>query len=132
MLFCSLHGHPSQEFPFFLGYEDEAGAGAGAGFNVNYPLPWGTGWDRWSEALEDACRRIGAYGPEVLIVSLGVDTFKDDPISQFKLDSPNYLEVGAKIAALGLPTLFVMEGGYAVDEIGVNAVNVLIGFEEAG
>ena len=29
----------------------------------------------------------------------------------------------------GKPTLFVMEGGYAVEEIGINAVNVLEGFE---
>ena len=34
-----------------------------------------------------------------------------------------------RIAALGRPTLFVFEGGYAVDAIGVNAVNVLQGFE---
>ena len=65
------------------------------------------------------------------MVSLGVDTFKEDPISQFKLDSANYMEVGQKIERLGLPTLFVMEGGYAVDAIGVNAVNVLTGFEGA-
>jgi len=30
-----------------------------------------------------------------------------------------------------VPTLFVMEGGYAVEEIGINAVNVLEGFESA-
>ena len=132
VLFCSLHGHPSQEFPFFLGYEDETGEGAGEGFNVNYPLHWGSGWDTWSEALDDACRRIGAYGPDALVTSLGVDTFRDDPIAQFTLDSPNYLEIGQKIAALGRPTLFVMEGGYAVEEIGINAVNMLMGFEEAG
>jgi acetoin utilization deacetylase AcuC-like enzyme len=30
---------------------------------------------------------------------------------------------------MGLPTLFVMEGGYAVEEIGTNTVNVLKGFE---
>ena len=33
------------------------------------------------------------------------------------------------IAGLGRPTLFVMEGGYAVEDIGVNTVNVLAGFE---
>ena len=36
-----------------------------------------------------------------------------------------------RIAQLGLPTLFVMEGGYAVEQVGVNAVNVLQGFEGA-
>ena len=67
----------------------------------------------------------------MLVISLGVDTFKDDPISQFKLDSPDYLEMGKRIAQLGKPTLFVMEGGYAVEEIGINAVNVLEGFQRA-
>lgn len=131
VFFASLHGHPEQEFPFFLGYGDETGEGEGEGCNANYPLHWGTGFGPWSEALEDACRRIAGYGADALVISLGVDTFKEDPISQFKLESPDYLTIGARIAGLGLPTLFVMEGGYAVEAIGVNAVNVLTGFEEA-
>ncbi len=64
-----------------------------------------------------------------MIVSLGVDTFENDPISKFRLRSEDYLAVGARIAELGRPTLLVMEGGYAVAEIGINAVNVLLGFE---
>jgi acetoin utilization deacetylase AcuC-like enzyme len=131
VLFTSIHGHPEAEFPFFLGYEDEVGEGAGEGFNFNYPLAAGSAWDRWSAALEKACAEIERYDAEVLVISLGVDTFKNDPISQFKLDSPDYLRMGERIARLGKPTLFVMEGGYAVEEIGVNAVNVLEGFLSA-
>ncbi|WP_368607874.1 histone deacetylase family protein [Pseudomonas fulva] len=131
VFFASIHGDPQDEFPFFLGYADETGAGAGEGCNVNYPLPAGSDWSTWRAALEDACERIAAYEPEVVVVSLGVDTFKDDPISHFKLDSPDYLEMGKRIAQLGKPTLFVMEGGYAVEEIGINAVNVLEGFQRA-
>jgi acetoin utilization deacetylase AcuC-like enzyme len=131
VLFTSIHGDPLAEFPFFLGYADELGEGAGAGYNLNLPLPAGSGWEAWGAALEQACQRITEYGAEVLVVSLGVDTFKDDPISQFKLDSPDYLSIGRRIARLGLPTLFVMEGGYAVAEIGINAVNVLEGFQGA-
>ena len=37
--------------------------------------------------------------------------------------------MGGRISGLGLPTVFVMEGGYAVEEIGVNTINVLMGFE---
>jgi len=129
VFFASLHGHPRQEYPYFLGYEDETGSGAGEGCNANYPLDWGSDFAAWSAALDDALAKIGAYGPEALVVSLGVDTFKEDPISQFRLDSPDYLTIGARIAALGLPTLFVFEGGYAVEAVGVNAVNVLLGFE---
>ena len=131
VLVASIHGDPSFEFPFFLGYHDEIGEDAGKGFNLNLPLAAGSGWDRWSAALEQACARIAEYAPDVIVVSLGVDTFKEDPISQFKLDSPDYLRMGERIARLGKPTLFVMEGGYAVEEIGVNAVNVLEGFEGA-
>ncbi|MBM7063417.1 histone deacetylase family protein [Pseudomonas sp. UL073] len=131
VLFTSIHGDPRAEFPFFLGYADETGSGAGEGCNLNLPLSAGSGWELWSAALDTACQRIAEHGAEVLVVSLGVDTFKDDPISQFQLDSPDYLRMGARIARLGLPTLFVMEGGYAVAEIGINAVNVLEGFEGA-
>ena len=131
VLFASIHGDPAEEFPFFLGYADELGEGAGEGYNFNYPLPMGSSWDTWNAALEQACQCIAEYGAEVLVVSLGVDTYMEDPISQFKLDSPDYLAMGRRIAALGLPTLFIMEGGYAVEAIGVNAVNVLEGFEGA-
>jgi acetoin utilization deacetylase AcuC-like enzyme len=126
---ANIHGDPSMEYPYFLGYADETGTGAGEGFNANYPLPHGTGFAAWFAALEDSCKRIEAYAPDALIVSLGVDTFKDDPISQFRLESTDYFKIGAHIATLEKPTLFVMEGGYAVAEIGVNAVNVLEGFE---
>ena len=125
----NLHGDPMTEYPFFLGHADERGAGAGEGFNLNYPMPSGTAFDKWSEALEDGCQKLAAYAPDVVVVSLGVDTFEKDPISQFKLNSADYPKIGARIARLGLPTLFVMEGGYAVDEIGINAVGVLTGFE---
>jgi acetoin utilization deacetylase AcuC-like enzyme len=132
VFFVSLHGHPSQEYPYFLGYEDETGVGAGEGYTLNLPLPLGTAWYDYRLALESALEQIRRYRPEVLIVSLGVDTFAKDPISQFKLTSPDFLELGRQLASLALPTLFVMEGGYAIEEIGVNTVNVLTGFEAHG
>jgi acetoin utilization deacetylase AcuC-like enzyme len=62
---------------------------------------------------------------------LGVDTFVEDPISSFRLQSDDFTTYGRMIATAKLPTLFVLEGGYAVEEIGVNVVNVLTGFESA-
>lgn len=128
VLFASIHADPAEEYPYFAGYADERGAGEGEGYTLNYPLPLGADYGVWSAALTDALAKIRAYGPDVLIVSLGVDTYKDDPISKFRLDSPDYLDAGRKIGVAGLPTLFVMEGGYAVREIGTNAANVLSGF----
>lgn len=131
VLFCSLHGRPQDAFPYFLGYRDEKGSGKGEGFNLNYPMPPGTSYEGWSKALEDACRRIGRHAPDILVVSLGVDTFRRDPIGFFKLDSDDFTRTGARIAKLKLPTLFVMEGGYAIEAIGINTVNVLTGFLDA-
>lgn len=65
------------------------------------------------------------------VVSLGMDTFVGDPMAGFTLQSPDYLRVGNDLAQAGLPTVFVFEGGYAVAEVGVNAVNLLQGFEQA-
>jgi len=129
--FVSLHADPKQEYPFFLGYSDEIGQGAGEGFNVNYPMEWGTGFDVWGQALKDACQEIASFAPDAVVVSLGVDTFEKDPISQFKLKSADFTETGRIVAGLDRPTVFLMEGGYAVSEVGVNTVNVLTGFEAA-
>lgn len=63
------------------------------------------------------------------MVSLGVDAFEHDPISAFTLSSDDFTDVGRRLGRLGLPTVFLLEGGYAVEEIGINAVNVLSGFE---
>ena len=59
------------------------------------------------------------------MISLGTDTFEKDPIGFFQLTSNDFLTYGNTLACLKIPTLFVMEGGYAVKEIGINTVNVL-------
>jgi acetoin utilization deacetylase AcuC-like enzyme len=129
VLTISIHADPKQEFPFFLGHADERGEGRGEGAHLNLPLPWGISWTEYGPALDTAMRRIAEFAPDAIVVSLGVDTFEKDPISKFKLKHEDYLRTGEVIAAAGKPTLFVMEGGYAVDELGINAVNVLQGFE---
>jgi acetoin utilization deacetylase AcuC-like enzyme len=131
VLFASLHGDPAEAYPYYLGHADERGAGAGEGANRNYPLPPGTGFGPWAEALDDALARIRAHGAEALVVSLGVDAYREDPISFFRLDSDDFREAGRRIGRLGLPTVFCMEGGYAIEAVGINTVNVLEGFADA-
>jgi len=126
--FASIHGDPRTEYPFYLGHADETGAGAGLGANLNLPLPRGTDYATWAQALETALAGIAKFGADALVVSLGMDTFEGDPISGFKLKTDDYLRIGERLAKAGLPTVFIFEGGYAVEEVGVNAVNVLQGF----
>ncbi len=128
VFFASIHGDPRTEYPFYLGHADERGTGAGLGANLNLPLPRGTGFDVWSQALDTALAAIAKFGADALVVSLGMDTFVGDPISGFTLQSKDYLRVGQRMAVARLPTAWVFEGGYAVAEVGVNAVNVLEGF----
>ncbi len=132
VFFVSLHGDPCTEYPFYLGHADERGQGAGEGYNLNLPLPRGTGFDTWRAALAEGLQAIARAGCDALVVSLGVDTFEADPVAGFQLRSDDYLRIGEDLAQAGLPTVFVFEGGYAVAEVGVNAVNVLEGFCQTG
>ena len=129
--YVSLHGDPAEAFPYVSGYADETGSAAGAGFTMNLPLPRGTEFAAWRDALRIALTRIAEFRADALVVSLGVDTFAEDPISFFRLQSADFHAYGQMIGACGKPTLFVLEGGYAVGEIGINVVNVLSGFESA-
>jgi acetoin utilization deacetylase AcuC-like enzyme len=130
VLTVSIHGDPVTEYPFFLGHADEMGQGAGTGFNLNLPLPRGTSADTWFATLAHAAQAVERFRPDALVVALGVDTFEGDPISGFRLRSADYLRLGERLARLGRPTVFTMEGGYAVAEVGFNVVNVLQGFSE--
>ncbi len=129
VLFVSLHGDPRTEFPFYLGHADEGGAGAGLGFNLNLPLPAGTSSPQWFDALELGCRRVAGLDAQALVVSLGLDTYAGDPISKFSLQAEDFTRLGARLGSMSLPTIFILEGGYATDALGRNAVNVIEGFE---
>jgi acetoin utilization deacetylase AcuC-like enzyme len=131
VLFLSIHGDPVTEYPFYLGHADETGTGVGMGFNQNYPLPAGSDNETWFSAMDAASQRIQAHRPDALVVSLGVDTFAGDPISKFQFRAPEYQRLGRALARLSLPTVFILEGGYAVAEIGDNVAQVLSAFEDA-
>ncbi|WP_237479742.1 histone deacetylase family protein [Lichenibacterium dinghuense] len=118
VLTVSIHADPSDYYPFYTGYAAEAGHGAGEGFNLNLPLPHGSGGDAMAAALDAAAERVRGFGAEALVVALGFDAHRDDPIGVLKLDAADFHAVGRRLAALGLPTLVVQEGGYALDAIG--------------
>ena len=126
--FVSIHADPSTDYPFFWGHADETGAGEGKGATLNLPLPRGTDWSGYASALTQALDWIERRGPDLLLVSLGADTYEGDPISYFRLRTADYAAMARRIASLGLPTVIVMEGGYAVDALGANVAEFLGGF----
>jgi len=127
----SLHADPKVEYPFFIGHADEHGEGVGHGFNFNYPLPFGTGWDTFGAALQDALRQLQGFAPDVLVIALGLDTFAGDPTTFFEIETSDFNKMGRTIGEVGLPTLVVLEGGYSVDWIGRNTLEFLGGLEGA-
>ncbi|KAB5596064.1 Histone deacetylase superfamily protein [Ceratobasidium theobromae] len=130
VLYVSLHAEG--DYPYFTGTENEVGDGPGTGFNLNIPLPQHrTGNEEYLVALRQGVDKISHYSPQWLIVSLGVDTYKDDPICHFKLTTECYYEIGREIGKLGLPGLFAMEGGYHLETLGANVGGVLAGFASA-
>ncbi len=131
VLFASIHADPKTDFPFYWGHADECGEGAGEGATLNLPLPQGTDWAGYAPALNTALEAVRGHGADLLVVSYGADTFADDPISHFQLMREDYIKMGEAIAALDLPTLVVMEGGYAVDALGANVAAFLEGLERA-
>lgn len=133
VLVVSIHGDPGINYPYFAGYANEQGSGSGIGYNLNIPLGAGTDNASYLVALEHACKRIAAHQPRFLVVSTGLDTYAGDPVAEngegFALTTQAYPAIGQHIAALGLPTLFIQEGGYAIDALGDNLVALLQGFE---
>lgn len=130
VFFTSLHADPADDYPYLSGFAHERGTGAGEGTTLNLPLPPGTEWHAYAEALTVALAGIREFGADTLVVSLGVDTAVEDADS-FRLTGDDFSRLGGAIASLALPTLFVQEGGYCLEVIGRNVVNVLAAFEGA-
>ena len=130
VVFCSIHGHPDHDYPYFWGMEDETGEGAGMGTNHNFPLPRGAEDQTYLNALDKALQIIRNFQPEVLVVSTGFDLMKDDPIGGFNISFEGLARISSEIARLNLPTLIVQEGGYLMEQLGGHAVTFLLNFQQ--
>jgi len=125
----SLHIDPAIDYPFFAGYADETGEGPGEGTICNVPLQPETEQECYMKALEKLCEQALRFSPRWLILSAGFDTYVQDPIGTFHIDTEGYHEIGGMIGRLGLSTLVVQEGGYYLPDLGLNLAALLQGIE---
>jgi acetoin utilization deacetylase AcuC-like enzyme len=130
VLTVSIHADPARFYPFFWGHAQERGQGAGLGYNLNLPLARGTDDSGFLATLDTALQQIRSFGTDVVIIALGLDAYEGDPFKGLAVTTPGFARIGAAIAELGLPTLFVQEGGYICDALGDNLTSVLGGFTE--
>jgi acetoin utilization deacetylase AcuC-like enzyme len=129
VLYVSLHGDPDRAYPHFSGFADETGSGPGRRANLNLPLPAGCPDPVYLAALDRGLEAIAAFGGSIVVVSLGIDTYRLDPICDLALSTPAYHEAGRRLAALGRRAVVVQEGGYHVPHLGENVRNWLRGLE---
>ena len=125
VLTISIHADPNFEYPHYWGYASETGSGVGLGFHRNFPLEKGTDNARYLAALEEALSLIHSFEPNYLVVSVGMDIYAEDPLGTIKVTTNGIGEIGKRIASLGLPTVVVMEGGYANEVLGINILRFL-------
>jgi acetoin utilization deacetylase AcuC-like enzyme len=128
VLTVSIHAHPERYYPFFWGYPEERGAGAGLGANLNLCLERGTGDEGFMTALDRGMQAVADFGADTLVLALGLDAFEGDPFAGLAVTTPGFGRIGRAVAAMGLPTLIVQEGGYLCPELGQNLEAVLRGF----
>ena len=128
VLFISLHADPAYQYPLYWGYADERGEDEGEDLTRNFPLPPGTDDAAYLAALDAGLTLIADFDPSYLIVSAGLDIYRGDPLGDWEITQEGLQQIGARIAAMALPTLLVQEGGYDLDDLGANVRRLLAGF----
>ncbi|MFN2557699.1 MAG: histone deacetylase family protein [Nitriliruptorales bacterium] len=79
----------------------------------NFPLPPGTDPDRYRETLDAALEEVRSFEPELIAVSAGFDTYKEDPLTSLGLEVETYHDIGSRLTRLGPPLFAALEGGYS-------------------
>lgn len=127
VLTVSLHGCPSNEYPYFTGYNNEVGSG----YNINYPIKGGIKIDKYLDILKEALNKIDNYNPDVIVIAFGADTYKEDEevheLSRFNINLKDYIDIGKTIAKLNKKIIVTQEGGYMLEHIGKIVDNFLTG-----
>ncbi len=125
VFFASLHADPAHQYPLYWGYANERGADEGEGYNCNMPLPSGTNDEAYLNALDSMLENIAVFSPAYLIVSAGLDIYKEDPLGDFFITLGGLERIGERLAQCRWPVLLVQEGGYNLSQLGEAAVHLL-------
>ncbi len=115
VLTISMHESGKTLFPW-RGFEHEIGEGSGLGYNVNIPLPAGTYDDAFLLAFNRAVLPVlSAFGPDVIVVELGLDTLAGDPLTHLHMTNNVVVEIMNRLMEFQRPLLISGGGGYHVE-----------------
>jgi len=107
----SIHQDPTTLYPG-TGFAHQKGEGAGEGYNLNIPLPPGTGEKEYLAAVDKILPLAKEYYHDVIILVLGVDTYKDDPLAGFQLEEDTYRQIGERFKKFAKIAI-MCAGGYS-------------------
>jgi acetoin utilization deacetylase AcuC-like enzyme len=126
VLTASMHSDPSNYYPFHTGYEDERGAGEGAGFNTNICFAADTDDAGFLKAFTRLAEAVAAFQPDAVVVALGVDALRSDPHGGHHITPDGFVALARLIRTWAVPTVFVQEGGYESEELGLTVGQFLM------
>lgn len=109
--------HQSPWYPG-TGAASETGSGKGKGFTMNCPLPAGSGRKEILGAMEEKLiPAMKTFRPELILISAGFDSRKEDPLGRFLLEEQDFADMTKllrKVAAEYAEgrMISLLEGGY--------------------
>ncbi len=128
VLFFSVH--QAGLFPG-TGSFTETGSGPGEGYTINLPIPKGYGDSEYTSIFESLLVPVAEqFAPELILVSAGFDTHRDDPMGGMLMTAQGFAGMAAsikKIADKACSGKIVMslEGGYNCDALSESTKAVL-------
>lgn len=112
VLTISLHESGIYFFPG-TGFEDETGSGTGSGYSVNLPLLAHTDDPLYMRAFDEVVYPLlAAFNPDIMVVQIGADTFRTDPLTRLEITTHSYAYIMRKLQALKIPWVALGGGGY--------------------
>ncbi|MDR0778462.1 MAG: histone deacetylase [Methanomassiliicoccaceae archaeon] len=123
--------HEDNHYPY-TGKKEDRGCGAGENYTVNLPLPSGCGNNTYKMVMNDIIIPIlRKFGPELIVVSLGVDGHYCDQHSNISLNTQGYVELCKQLIGESKDgkIAFVLEGGYHLRATAEVAAGVLAALE---
>lgn len=82
---------------------------------LNYPLTPGADHTTFMRFFEKGLKEVEKAHPDLIAVSAGFDSYTGDPLTMLRFEKKTYLEIGAKINSLNVPSFAILEGGYGVE-----------------
>ncbi|MEM2918895.1 MAG: histone deacetylase [Candidatus Altiarchaeota archaeon] len=131
VLNVSLHQDPKNFYPG-TGFIEQIGVGRGEGYTVNIPMQPNSGNSDYLYIFHEfILPLIDSFKPELIVISAGQDSHKDDPLGSIKLTEQAYGEMTSllrkKAEQFCNGKIFVeLEGGYNLEALAKSNYEIVL------